>query len=127
MHGKRLLNTFREFLPANRTPLFEEAIRAVEQLPGVEKWTPSRPFMANMIPPEVLWGFPLTFLSDFQSLQPLRKKIGRCIGNSQKPKCSDLSEVSAAALVKVLGARQLESIKETTNNTPDFRIWWERT
>jgi hypothetical protein len=125
MHEKRLLNTFREFLPANRTPLLEEAIRAVEQLPGLGKWTPSGPFMANMIPWEVLWGFPLTFLADVTSLQPLRKKIGSRIGNSQAPKPSDLSEISAAALVKVLGARQLESIKETTNKTPDFRVWWE--
>jgi len=125
MREKRLLNTFREFLPANRTPLLEEAIRAVEQLPGVGKWIPSGPFMANMIPWEVLWGFPLTFLSDVPSLHPLRKKIGSRIGNSQTPKPSDLSEVSAAALVKVLGARQLESIKETNSKTPDFRVWWE--
>jgi len=124
MQEKRLLKTFREYLPANRTPLLEEAIRAVEQLPGVGKWIPPGPFMVNMIPWEVLWGFPLTFLSDVPSLHPVRKKIGSRIGNSQTPKPSDLSEVSAAALVKVLGARQLESIKETNSKTPDFRVWW---
>jgi hypothetical protein len=126
MRKNGLLNTLREFLPANRTPLLEEAILAVEQLPGVGKWVPAGPFMTNMIPLEVvLWGFPLTFLADVPSLDPLRKKIGGRIGNSMKPKSSDLSEVSAAALATVLGARELERIKTTNSKTPDFHIWWE--
>src|SRR5436309_1291495 len=94
----RMMNTLREFLPANRTPLLENAIRAVAQLPGVGNWAPLGPFMPNMIPWEVLWGFPLTFLAEVPSLNPLRKRIGSRIGNSQAPKASDLSEVSAAAL-----------------------------
>jgi hypothetical protein len=125
MSENGLLDTLRDYLPANRTPLLEEAIRAVEQLPGVGKWTPSGPFTANMIPWEVLWGFPLTFLADVSSLDPLRKKIGRRIGKSQLPRPSDLSEVSAAALAKALGARQLERVQETDSDTPDFRVWWE--
>jgi len=120
-----LLNTLRAFLPSNRTPLLDEVIRAVEQLPGAEKWAPSGPFIENMIPWEVLWGFPLTFLADVTSLDQLRKKIGGRIGNAEMPEPSDLSEISAAALAKVLGARQLERIKETNSNTPDFRVWWD--
>lgn len=82
--------------------------------------------MPNVIPMDiVIWGFPLTFLAEIPSLDPLRKSIGSCIGNSQTPEASDLSEISAAALVKALGARRLENIKRADSDTPDFHVWWE--
>jgi hypothetical protein len=126
MNKHRLVDTLRGFLPANRTSLLEEAIRAVEELPGVDNWLPQGPFGENMIPMEVLlWGFPLTFLTDVPSLDSLRTKIGSRIEQFQSPTPSDLSEVSAAALAKALGARQLENIEQSDTNTPDFRVWWD--
>ncbi len=121
-----LSEALRPYLPANRAPLLEESLREVEDLPGVGKWIPPGPFIQRMIPREVLWGFPFTFLKDIPSLDPLRKKIGTCIGDGKRPDPTNCAEVSAAALAKALGACQLERIKETNKLTPDFRVWWEK-
>ena len=116
-----MLNTIREYLPPSRTPLLEDAIRAVKRLPCVGDWSPG-PLISNMVPREVLWGLSFTFLSDIPSFDGLRMKIGSRIGH---PDPSDLSELSAAGLVKAVGIRRLERVKEAESNTPDFHLWWE--
>jgi hypothetical protein len=120
-----LWETLKGYLPADRTPLVEDAIRAVERLPGIGKWTPAGPLIAGMMPREVFWGFPFTFLTDIPSLDPSRSTIGARIANNQRPEPSDWSEVSAAALIRALGARTLRRIEEEVTPTPDFHVWWE--
>ena len=99
MSNRRVWETLKGYLPIDRTPLVEEAIRAVENLPGLDEWAPAGPLIQGMMPREVFWGFPFTFLTDIASLDPLRRKIGARIGNAQQPTPSDWAEVSAAALV----------------------------
>jgi len=120
-----LWETLKRYLPADRTPLVEDAIRAVENLPGVGNWAPVGPLIEGMTPWEVFWGFPFTFLTDIPSLNPLRREIGARIGSNQKPTPSDWAEVSAAALVRALGARTLQRLEEEGHPTPDFHVWWE--
>jgi hypothetical protein len=115
----------RSCLPAERTPLVEPCLQAVAELPGLAEWAPPGPFLEGSLPQNlVYWGFPLTFLADVPSLNPLRKRMGARIGNDQWPEPSDWAEVSAAALVRALGARELLRVYEQSNLTPDFRVWW---
>jgi hypothetical protein len=125
MTNNRLWETLSGYLPADHTPIVERAIRATENLPGLTNWTPVAPLIDGMIPREVFWGFPFTFLSDISSLDPIRRRIGALITNKQEPtRTSDWAEVSAAALVRALGARTLQRIEEAESPTPDFHVWW---
>ncbi|KAF0246451.1 MAG: hypothetical protein FD180_715 [Planctomycetota bacterium] len=115
----------RDFVPSDRTPLLEECIRAVQNLPGVDAWRPPDPYHLRIIPFDAIrWGLPQTFLKNVPSLRELREAIGSQIGNGLPPKESDLSEANAAALMLALGADKIERIEKDENKTPDFRVWW---
>lgn len=110
-------------LPTDAQPIVRTAIECFAALPELDQWQPKHvSFMETL--PLIQLGVSLSLVSTVDTLDPIRRKIGRAIARGEDPDSSDVAEIHAAALCIALGATSLERVKEKSDKTPDFSVSW---
>lgn len=124
MSGRReLYKELLPVLPPNHTQVYRDSINLVGDLPGLESWLPPTTNLIDILR-IVSIGFPLTYLTNIQSINPLRRRIAKALKIGSCPAPSDLSEINAAALCVTIGASSIEQIQRASSRTPDFAVSW---
>ncbi|HEX6718806.1 MAG TPA: hypothetical protein VF088_16995 [Pyrinomonadaceae bacterium] len=118
-----IYETLLPVLPTDAKPIVRTAIESFAALPEMDQWQPKHVSFMEALP-LIQLGVSLSFVATVDTLDPVRRKLGRAIGRGEDPAPSDVAEIDAAALCIALGATSLEKVKEKTDKTPDFIVSW---
>jgi hypothetical protein len=105
------------------TPTVRRFVESLEQLPGLENWSPPQSIAAGW-PRIVAWGQVVDVTRSLPGAQELHGAVAASILRGGEPDPDTLAELSGAALCIELGAIAAGRIPEGENRTADWRMIW---